>query len=252
MRVAVISDTHFGYRYPFIEMVPECDVLIHCGDATMKGAHHEYFLHKCKIEELFTSGRIKHFVYVGGNHDFNFDHYATTMFASLPNSHYLHNSVVEIDGVVFFGFPNFEVLPNWAFNLAPEHVSEMAARVCDALPDRGDRPKVDVLVTHCPPFGILDEYDGNVHGGSPAVLDLVTSLRPFYHTFGHIHDAPGVYDNGVTKFVNASSLDRDYNTSKPRQAVTFEISRDKWQCKHQPQCQTEKVTGIGEGPVCTL
>ena len=41
---------------------------------------------------------------------------------------------------------------------------------------------IDILVTHYPPFGILDQ-----DLGSSEILNFVLKARPQYHLFGHIH-----------------------------------------------------------------
>ena len=45
---------------------------------------------------------------------------------------------------------------------------------------------IDVLVTHYPPYGILDEDLGN-----PEILNFVLKSQPKYHLFGHIHSTAG-------------------------------------------------------------
>jgi len=47
-----------------------------------------------------------------------------------------------------------------------------------------------LLVTHSPPYGILDEINGE-HAGSAAIRDFAFSKRPFMHAFGHIHEIEG-------------------------------------------------------------
>ena len=58
---------------------------------------------------------------------------------------------------------------------------------------------LDILVTHYPPFGILD--DGF---GSPEILNFVLKAQPRYHLFGHIHRTGGLTENGRVKFMNIS------------------------------------------------
>ena len=45
---------------------------------------------------------------------------------------------------------------------------------------------IDILVTHYPPYGILDEGLG-----SPEILNFVMKSKPAYHLFGHIHATAG-------------------------------------------------------------
>jgi predicted phosphohydrolase len=63
---------------------------------------------------------------------------------------------------------------------------------------------IDILITHGPPFGILD------HGcGHPELLQAVRRIRPKLHLFGHLHGAYGVHESGGSTFVNAALLGAD-------------------------------------------
>ncbi len=68
---------------------------------------------------------------------------------------------------------------------------------------------VDVLITHAPPYGILDQ-DGSIHYGSYELLSRVTAVRPRIHLFGHIHKANGLEERGGTVFSNAAMMDEHY------------------------------------------
>lgn len=46
---------------------------------------------------------------------------------------------------------------------------------------------MDLLLTHGPPFGILDTNRKGEHSGSKALLNLVERVKPKVHIFGHIH-----------------------------------------------------------------
>lgn len=69
----------------------------------------------------------------------------------------------------------------------------------------------DVLVTHTPPYGILDK-DENIQYGSEELLQRVRTVRPRAHLFGHIHRAYGTVNNGVTVFSNAAIMDSHYDS----------------------------------------
>jgi Icc-related predicted phosphoesterase len=46
--------------------------------------------------------------------------------------------------------------------------------------------KLDVLVTHAPPFGLAEAVDG-AHAGFVAFLRLIRSFQPLLAVHGHIH-----------------------------------------------------------------
>ena len=54
----------------------------------------------------------------------------------------------------------------------------------------GDRP-LDILITHGPPHGRMDETSTGEHVGCPHLLRAVMRARPSVHCFGHIHEGWG-------------------------------------------------------------
>ena len=75
-----------------------------------------------------------------------------------------------------------------------------------AIPDG-----TDVLVTHTPPYGILDR-DGSILYGSRELLEKVRAIRPRLHLFGHIHKAHGTTNDRMTVFSNAAIMDESYDS----------------------------------------
>lgn len=73
----------------------------------------------------------------------------------------------------------------------------------------------DILITHSPPFGILDNSFG-----STALRSTVEEIKPRLHVFGHIHEGSGQtvlkHVGPNTICVNASYVDRRYRpVNKP-------------------------------------
>lgn len=69
---------------------------------------------------------------------------------------------------------------------------------------------IDILVTHGPPFGILDEVPDGLRVGCRDLLDRVVEVKPKIHAFGHIHHSHGQVKLGDTLFVNAAICDEVY------------------------------------------
>lgn len=63
---------------------------------------------------------------------------------------------------------------------------------------------MDVLITHCPPFGILDKSNKDKNGGSKALRAISLDRKPKYHIFGHIHEANGMQKIGDTMYLNVA------------------------------------------------
>jgi len=59
----------------------------------------------------------------------------------------------------------------------------------------------DILVTHGPPYGVLDTAPGStLHEGCPELFEAVRLIEPRLHVFGHIHGAYGVVHTADTIF----------------------------------------------------
>ncbi len=68
----------------------------------------------------------------------------------------------------------------------------------------------DILITHTPPFGILD-FDDNIHYGSEELLSRITTVQPRLHLFGHIHSQHGTIVLNGTTFSNGAIMNADYS-----------------------------------------
>lgn len=65
---------------------------------------------------------------------------------------------------------------------------------------------IHVLLSHHPPYGILDvTFYGN-HAGLEALRDLVLRVKPRLHLFGHIHESRGSLTQAGVTFVNPGPL----------------------------------------------
>ncbi|WP_143068767.1 metallophosphoesterase family protein [Kaistella treverensis] len=118
------------------------------------------------------------------------------------NTFYLHNSSVEIDGLQIWGSPYPPTFFNWAFNVDRGKEIEKIWK---------DIPRdTDILITHGPPFGILDQTHSNQHVGCEELLKKIYKIQPQYHLFGHIHEAYGIFNTEKTTFINGSVLNEHY------------------------------------------
>ena len=151
----------------------------------------------------FSALPYAHKVFVAGNHDACL--YEAVIDGLDSNCHYLSNSSVEIDGVTFYGVPLF----------MEDCCSERQKEFYENIPDG-----VDVLITHAPPYGILDR-DVSIHYGSNELLSRVTAIRPRIHLFGHIHKANGLEESGEIVFSNAAIIDEHYDMLREPHLITL-------------------------------
>ena len=202
MKIVCLSDTHNSNSQ--IE-VPDGDLLIHAGDATITGTIDEIVL----FNEWFAGLPHKYKIFVAGNHDWLFENNPIPARKILSDKIiYLRDSFVEIEGLKIYGSPWQPRFFDWAFNLT--RGAELAEK-WKLIPD-----DTDILITHGPPFGILDEVPRRYfveNTGCEELRKRVEELRLNklkLHVFGHIHCGYGRAEKFGVKFINASNCDESY------------------------------------------
>ena len=207
LKIVCISDTHNCSEKI---VVPDGDILIHSGDATITGTIEEIVL----FNNWFANLPHKYKIFVAGNHDWLFEKNNRFARNLLDKSIiYLQDSSVEIEGLKIYGSPWQPRFFDWAFNLM--RGAELAEK-WKMIPD-----DVDILITHGPPNGILDEVprrDFVENTGCEELRKRVEELRLKnlkLHIFGHIHCGYGTTEKCGVKFVNASNCDESYEPINP-------------------------------------
>lgn len=163
MKILHISDTHG--KHQILKDLPNADVIVHTGDITEDGTEEEVK----DFIEWFGQLPYKHKIFIAGNHDNCL--YGANIEGLPDNMHYLYNDGITIDGIKFYGVPMF--LQDDLDGNFPELFGCIPA-------------DTDVLLTHQPPLGILDEQDG-INYGDYTLYKRVMDVRPKYHLFGHLH-----------------------------------------------------------------
>jgi Icc-related predicted phosphoesterase len=190
LTLVLLGDTHELHRD--VE-VPDGDILIHAGDFTM------FSRSLCAIEDFNDwLGELPHRVKicVPGNHEF-FLAADPSRRSLLTNATVLINERFEIEGLGFWGSP---VTPfaNVAFGMSS---AGERRRLYAEIPE-----DTDILVTHGPPYRLLDSPESGVHAGCRELFDAVMRVKPRLHVFGHVHKAYGIFQTHDTTFVNAALL----------------------------------------------
>lgn len=185
-KIALISDTHNLHEKLSLG---KGDLLIHSGDSTDFGSDYEAeaFL------KWFAKQDYKHKICIAGNHDFYFQRTsAIERKKRIPeNVIYLQNESITIEGIKFFGSPVTPYFHGLAFN---ERRGKPISKVWQNIPN-----DTDILITHGPPFGILDN-----NLGCEELRKYVDRIQPKLHIFGHIHERNGTEQKQSTLFVNAA------------------------------------------------
>lgn len=207
-------------------------MIIFSGDCTMNG----HYKQAIEFMQWFNDLPVKYKVMIAGNHDFYFDHsyYPRTergiyrfgdykpvekerilnTVATFPNIIYLDDSDVTIEGIKIWGSAISPWFHDWAFN---RHRGEEIKKHWDLIPN-----DTDILVTHGPPYKILDEVlprfaanNDEPNVGCKDLINAIKRVKPKIVAFGHIHEQWGEDTIDDITYINASSLDAGYNPINP-------------------------------------
>jgi hypothetical protein len=152
-------------------------------------------------------------VFIAGNHDWGFKNNAEKVngiLSGYKTINYIQDEMLTIqDGdkpeIKIWGSPWQPEFYNWAFNL-PKNGEELKDK-WDMIPE-----DVDILITHGPAWGLLDDVEGRrgIHLGCELLADRIKKIKPKIHICGHIHSGHGHYFDGHTHYFNASVLNERY------------------------------------------
>ena len=198
--VVCISDTHELHRE--LEM-PSGDILIHAGDFSM-------FSKSAAAIEDFNSwlGELpfRYVIVIPGNHEFFLEADASRR-RMLSNAIVLIDEGIEILGLKIWGSPVTPLYGGAFGRSSPSDRERLYAQIPEG---------VDILVTHGPPYGILDRMTQSTQpAGCRELLKIVERVKPRLHVFGHIHGAHGMQSTEDTVFVNAALLGPDGDLYRP-------------------------------------
>jgi Icc-related predicted phosphoesterase len=216
VRLVIISDTH-NYN---LTSLPAGDILVHCGDFTLKGSSKE----TQAFCDWLEAQPFQHKVVIAGNHDMGLEFRNTDEI----NAAYerlkgicviLENSGTELCGLRFWGSPQTPYISKKR-RMGFQDSSENLKPFWDQIPEG-----IDVLVTHGPPKGYGDRILLGLNVGCPLLMDRVKNVKPRYHLFGHIHEAYGTYEGEDGRiYVNASICNVLYNPIHPPVVVDVPIT----------------------------
>jgi uncharacterized protein len=102
----------------------------------------------------------------------------------------MHLATWECEGILFGGFEGsvrYKSNPD-----AKMYTQEEATKMFENF------PRVDVFISHCPPYGINDEPNDLSHQGFQALRNYLEDKKPKYLFHGHTYP---INDQLVTKFI---------------------------------------------------
>ncbi|KAH8680790.1 Metallo-dependent phosphatase-like protein [Xylariales sp. PMI_506] len=198
-RFLIISDTHADEWTLKSTSLPPVDVVIHCGGLTEES----------KLDEdINTSLKLV----IAGNHDFTLDvpsfkkklsettseiepELLKKEFGEVGDAQKLLDKAKDItfldEGIhqftlqngarlTVYASPYTPSIGDWGFQFRPQDGHHFAIE-----------EKVDVVITHGPPKGVLDRTECKQHGGCESLVEAIFQAKPLLHCFGHIHEGWG-------------------------------------------------------------
>jgi predicted phosphodiesterase len=262
----MISDTHTflpnspqlssnPYRYP----LPKADVLLHAGDITKVGRKSEYQ----QMLDMLTEVDAEVKIVIAGNHDITLDEDYYSKFGQWKHRHGIQENPAEIRelwvgekakqaGIVYMdeGLKTFKLKNGAQFRLYASPYQPEFRQWAFAYERHIDRfnpsppvsafqapnpvpsyPNVDIMLTHGPPFGVLDRvYHVNQSAGCENLLKAVSRARPRLHVFGHIHEGYGARRlDWETKTSSRNCLQQDPETVLENRSAYCNVSSDSTQ-----------------------
>lgn len=188
--IAHFSDTHGLPR----KGVPEAaDVIVHTGDLfpnrtrgkrEIEIPYQTFWLNKVASVWRKWAGR-RPLILVNGNHDF-IDPVPILRQAGIMAVN-VEGRVVDMFGFRFMGMPDIPRMDGeWNHEHYEDEIDEHFSTILSYGPD--------VIVAHCPPYGVLDKpspYE-NVHIGSTSITKgLLYGRAPLAYLCGHCHEEGG-------------------------------------------------------------
>jgi len=210
-RLVIIADTHLGHHDI---LPPDGGILIVAGDFT---EHRQAEI--VDFNNWLGMRPHNHKIVIAGNHDLPVESNPKEAREILTNATYLQDEAVLAMGLNFYGTP-WSPACGWSFQLEDDKLHGKWRMIPE---------NVDVLVTHCPPYGILDKSTAGIHLGCPILTEILQGIRPKLHIFGHIHEGYGILRKYGTLYVNASICNRQGREDNRPIVVDWDVKRGEFE-----------------------
>lgn len=254
---------------PFEAPLPSADLLIHCGDLTWTGGITQYHTALDMLAHIDAPVKLV----IAGNHDLTLDRDFVLSHSSDPRISSARSADpralwtspdhrAKQEGITFldegehtitlangarvhiYASPYTPEFLDWGFpyqrgedRFNPADVSFSDAQNIARAPVKSfshspDSP-IDIMITHGPPWGHLDEVpqrNGTVlNVGCSHLLRAVMRARPLIHCFGHIHEGHGA--------------ERIEWSGNAEEVASSKLTRDLWERKSKPAWEEGIILG---------
>lgn len=209
LKCVAVSDT-LGRRFP----IPDGDVFIHAGNFTVTGTKREFKEFNSWLKALPH----KHKLVVPGSNDYLAQSDPRQARELLTEAKLLLDATVVIEGRRFHGTPYARARGDSAFGMSKEEAKDYWRSFAAA------HKNLDVLITNCPPGGILD---GNEFGRATGDMEMwyaeLDYIRPKYHAFGRCLDQGGKRNYGSVNAINCAMLNQKFMATTERVPFVFDL-----------------------------
>lgn len=203
INIAHVSDSHS--THPFLPK--DAELIIHSGDwlpnVSRGNMEREIPFQKHWVKQYIP--KIKRWlddrplIFSSGNHEF-IDPVLILQEHGIE-AYNINSTTFEYNGFVFYGFPFIPYIAGeWSGECTvPMMLNEVRTLKDAILNSNYVKNPIDVLVAHCPPYGVLDEGYGKESIGNRQMVDLFNYgfeesekvILPRYYLTGHCHDSGG-------------------------------------------------------------
>jgi Icc-related predicted phosphoesterase len=204
MKITCVADLHGHYP-----KLPGGDLLIVAGDLTAGDGLEQWE----QFNAWLSGAKYECVVVIGGNHDNRLQQEPDLLAGELSAAiTYLCDSGTIFAGLHIWGSP-------WTRRFDGEN-PDCLAFTCDTDDQLAAKwacipEDTNILITHCPPWGLgdaVEEGDKLLSVGSRSLLKRIEQLKSLrLCVFGHIHEGYGIWSGADgPQLVNASHMDGRY------------------------------------------
>lgn len=197
MKTLVISDIHGNYDGFPPNKLPDADLVLFAGDLTergVSGAPEALWLAEQWLRAM--AGKYPQVISIPGNHDIGF---RQDTFPEIAGIQWIQNKTISLRPDAFSAPITIHGVNMSPSYLMPELVSELDFMTADEAVEAASYnfEPVTIVLSHAPPFGILDVEGEDaltnepVHIGSQALLRYIQQFHPRFVICGHVHAAKG-------------------------------------------------------------
>lgn len=196
MKILAIGDIHakFKQKQFLIKDMPsreEVDVVCLAGDMTNQGIRRCGEVEDCQEYLWELCGKYHKVLWIPGNHDIGV---RESTFSGTNLDCIYHRKVA------WQGYYNNQTYTTFqGVSCSPCYDGAVTVSRWDYMTDSWDKEvaaygaldKCDVLVSHSPPYGVVDLAQGVNHIGSQKLTDYIYKFKPKIVICGHVHECSG-------------------------------------------------------------